>query len=516
MSNPNREFKIRILNDGSIEATEGVKVYRAQLQLDPVRRQTIEVLVDMLRESRLRKPQEFRALGENLYDCLLGNDIGKHLNQAINNREIEFLRVVLDFGEKQQALASWPWEYLYCPLQFGVGGTGYFLATKTRLVLMRVLHLDLDPVPLEVKDLPLRVLFVASSPDAAAENEEKLDEVLFERLLEELTQLKEESAGKIDLLPLTWSRRRHVKPEERERMIVTKRNFRSALLKFNPHVIHFIGHGICNEHGGQLALMAEDGTPHWLDGEAFVNLLEVARDLRLVFLHACESALADPYQAVSSVAMRLAHSNIPAVVAMQYKVEQGIASIFARKFYRALAEANSIDLAVQIGRNEIADQVESLAQNYAFGLPVLYLREPGTLFRLNGAQVADGPPLPKPAAGGASLSDVRGTAGDNAAQVICDRCNNPNPLGQPFCDNCGNSLVVVPRLCAQCKQPLKPKAKFCGNCGAPSENATRTGGLSAAPPASTTPMPASTSEAGGFDDSLRIWGARQWQQPDKS
>ena len=76
MSNPNREFKIRILNDGSIEATEGVKVYRAQLQLDPVRRQTIEVLVDMLRESRLRKPQEFRALGENLYDCLLGNDIG--------------------------------------------------------------------------------------------------------------------------------------------------------------------------------------------------------------------------------------------------------------------------------------------------------------------------------------------------------------------------------------------------------------------------------------------------------
>ena len=169
--------------------------------------------------------------------------------------------MVLDFGEKQQALASWPWEYLYCPLQFGVGGTGYFLATKTRLVLMRVLHLDLDPVPLEVKDLPLRVLFVASSPDAAAENEEKLDEVLFERLLEELTQLKDESAGKIDLLPLTWSRRRHVKPEERERMIVTKRNFRSALLKFNPHVIHFIGHGICNEHGGQLALM-EIGRAH--------------------------------------------------------------------------------------------------------------------------------------------------------------------------------------------------------------------------------------------------------------
>jgi hypothetical protein len=143
--------------------------------------------------------------------------------------------------------------------------------------------------------------------------------------------------------------------------------------------------------------VGEDGTADWVGEQDLAHVLSDVLAVRLVFLQACESALPSPEQAISGVAMRLAHINIPAVLAMQYRIEQGVANRFAGAFYGALVEGQTIDAAVQQGRIEIAVRARHWAVSRAFGLPVLYLREPEALL----ARPDPGAAAP-PAAGSAS------------------------------------------------------------------------------------------------------------------
>src|SRR5208282_6851868 len=75
----------------------------------------------------------------------------------------------------------------------GQGGTGYFLADQVKLILTRRLRLDLPLRSLRIDKLPMKVLFVASSP--------KGFDVEYENVLELLESFGPEMIKVTPLLP---------------------------------------------------------------------------------------------------------------------------------------------------------------------------------------------------------------------------------------------------------------------------------------------------------------------------
>jgi hypothetical protein len=455
---------------------------KAKLACGPVQRQTIEMLVRMLRENRLRDQREYEVLGSNLWAVLFDNEIGAELHAALQVKQVttQLLRVELEFEKGQEELAAWPWEYLFCPLKREEAQSGYFLAKRTRrLLLTRHLSLADAPRTLRVEQPPVRVLFVVASPDSG-DSRQELAEVQYQRLLEEFKELQ---AGdpRIQVMELISPHRASKEYQPDVPPKATYANFIDTVQDFEPHVIHFVGHGRCVNDGGEIAFVAPDYRAQWISDNRLSEGLMDFSATRLVFLQACESALPDPYQAISGMAMKLAHRNIPVVVAMQYRVENSVASLFARAFYRALAESHPVDVAVQLGRTAIDTHVSDWTQNRAFGLPVLYLRDSGALLPSDetrvGAinrQVIGSVPS---AATRSRDSNLQPPSAPERAVVanrqsdqldgVCPRCHTPY-TPSPNKNYCANVKCRLRLVCPfeDCRSTLAlGEQEMCGKCG---------------------------------------------------
>jgi hypothetical protein len=144
----------------------------------------------------------------------------------------------------------------------------------------------------------------------------------------------------------------------------TPKDLRAALVRFNPHVLVFAGHGYSSGSGGLVCV--EDGAPApW----PFPELVQTLRDthepaLRLTVLIACRGFVAAP---------ALLAAGVPAVVAMQPLggadfPETGV-SAFAEPFFSTLAHYGPIT-------DAYASACRSLAAStvpYAALMPTLWL-----------------------------------------------------------------------------------------------------------------------------------------------
>lgn len=446
----------------------------APLVIDHVQKSTIEMMVAMLRENRLRDEREYQVLGENLWAVLLDNKIGEALHDALQT-DGQMIRVELEFGGDQLWLARWPWEHLYCPLEPTNEQTGYFLARRTsRLLLTRQIGLR-STRRLLVQQPPVRVLFVVASPDAS-DDCEPLAEVQYLRLHEELQEFVTSLEGRIELVHLITPHKRSKEYIPNEKPKATYANFTEMLTTLEPHVVHFVGHGRCVANGGEVAFVGPDYKADWVSGSRIAEAFMDRQQTRLVFLQACESALPDPYQAISGVAMQLAHRNIPAVVAMQYKVENAVASDFARAFYGALVKSRPVDAAVQEARDKIAAHVSDWAQGRAFGLPVLYLRQFEALMPSEDQRGGrfDRPVAGKPVDAGAvpARRPTPAPGGDRLDQssidgdvLACPWCHTPY-VPSPTKNFCSNADCVRRLVCPLCRTRLRlGEEKVCGCCG---------------------------------------------------
>ena len=181
------------------------------------------------------------------------------------------------------------------------------------------------------------------------------------------------------------------------------------------------------------------------------------RGIRLAVLGACNSGRRDAINAWTGVAPALIKkASIPAVVGMQYTIQDHNTIAFTRRFYRALAAGQSIDAAVSDGRIAIASASES---DRDWGVPVLYLRtDDGVLF----------PKLPQVSRAARNpATPVRGDVGLGASTPAtgaaqCPKCQTAVQPGQKFCANCGRPLT-----CVNCGQPVLVAANFCPQCGHP-------------------------------------------------
>ncbi|MDP9312270.1 MAG: tetratricopeptide repeat protein [Chloroflexota bacterium] len=208
------------------------------------------------------------------------------------------------------SLASLPWELLCDPQ--APNDTG-FITRRRPLARLLTGGTQLPSIA-----PPLKVLLLISSPSEIEEHR-RVDVESERAAVEEATR------------PLREAGLLHLMIED----IVTPQRVQQALMRFRPHVLHYIGHGGYAEGlGGFLEWEDERGKP-LLHADAKIADLLRPRGLRAVVLHGCDTAAADTHTDFTGVAGALLGAGVPAVIAQQAKFTYESSQRASRTFYEA-------------------------------------------------------------------------------------------------------------------------------------------------------------------------------------
>jgi tetratricopeptide (TPR) repeat protein len=238
-----------------------------------------------------------------------------------------------------------PWEYLH--------DGNDFLALSGKAFLTRK-PIGLGEIEATESPQPLRLLVVVPNPNGVPElNSEKEIGVI----QEVVDPARRNGWLEVDYLETA-----------------TLSNIRSKIKHFQPHILHYTGHGgklpISNET--YLACEDDDSELKPLFGDDIRRITAGSTSLQLVVLSGCMTAQTHYHDALKGIGTNLLLGNLPAVVAMQYSIldESGIE--FARKFYAELSLGSSVLEAV----NEVRFRLYDLrgGDRADWGLPALYMR----------------------------------------------------------------------------------------------------------------------------------------------
>lgn len=411
---------------------------RGKICMDTLREQTIEVFSHWLTENKMKQREEFSVLGSHLYEALFG-DVNSAIRRVFeeefrnSQRQRPFapLRLVLNFSREARELAELPWEYLYYP---DGQERGFFIAAHAEIILARhvPINIDLDDLLKNIDKGPLRILIVVSKPeyeDVQGEDEQP------GRML-----------GSIDAEHVTTTIKGIHAIETSILDQPTKNSLIKRISAFRPHVVHFIAHGRYKDQKGELALVNENDQllADWIDDAGLADCFMEYKP-GLIFLHACEGAHSDSYKSFKGLALQLIYSKIPAVVAMQYAVQNDIADHFAITFYQSLSKGKAIDVAVQDGRRELGSCCRPSYSDRSFGCPVIYLpshRAEIVLVEAQEQQEQSRTQLP--------------TLGN------CPSCGAQNVLTNKYCWNCDLPLITCPYCSSLVIKKDKPHCVICG------------------------------------------------------
>ncbi|HYU83901.1 MAG TPA: CHAT domain-containing protein, partial [Kribbellaceae bacterium] len=304
--------------------------------------------------ARVWQPDEVRAFGVLLHRRLFaGPNVWPWIEKQTDGAALVRLTLSFPAEPPYSQLAALPWEYLYVPGE--PTRKGEFLAEREGFSLARYIPLRAGVPQLSPVERP-RLLAVVSSP-------ETLGEVVAEPVLAALR----DAAGLAGF-------------EHREVRLTSADEMRDAIAGWQPHLVHFLGHGEFDQAtgAGLLAFPAAGGRAAWV-GDAAVAKLFVSREHapRVVVLHACEGGVTDYDAQFAGVASTLTRAGAQCVVAMQYPVTNRAAIAFSTAFYRELAAHGTVDLAAQQARRELAGP--ELGDPRLVGIPVIYLHNDTSL-----------------------------------------------------------------------------------------------------------------------------------------
>jgi hypothetical protein len=117
-------------------------------------------------------------------------------------------------------------------------------------------------------------------------------------------------------------------------------DLQTQLMRFQPHIVHFSGHG---DNNGSIVVM-DDRRPVSVPLKALGDLFAILRDnVRLVVLNGCFS---------QPLAEQIAQV-IDCVIGMNEAIGDGAAIEFARAFYGGLANGKSVHTAFSLGINAL-------------------------------------------------------------------------------------------------------------------------------------------------------------------
>jgi formylglycine-generating enzyme required for sulfatase activity len=290
------------------------------------------------------------TIGRLLFKAVFAGEILSHWNTSRLHAHGGRLRLRLRTQDPE--LASWPWELLFDP-----NDSSPLVVTRDTPV-VRYLEMQGRSRPLWTLP-PLRILVVTAAPEGCiplAFREE------WEDLQRALAALKARADVELDLVEGCSLAKLHL------------------CLQKPVHILHFIGHGVFDEHLGEGQLLFENdhGGPDRVSGRELATAVRDRRELRLVVLNACEGARGGE-AAFTGVAGSLVRAGAPAVIAMRSVVTDQAAILFAQHFYEGVAKELPVDIA-------LADARKAMYAKYRDGVewatPVLFMRSPnGRLFR---------------------------------------------------------------------------------------------------------------------------------------
>ncbi|MEP6780530.1 MAG: CHAT domain-containing protein [Gemmatimonadaceae bacterium] len=302
-----------------------------------------------------------RDLGIRLFELLNRDDVGKRWaaeRDAANALNVPVgtvkLRTYLDVRDEE--LARIPWELLFDKSE-GVAlsrsDAGMPIVRYSKSVLSKIATTDSG-----IADSELRVLLIVGCrPEANAV-----------RWLDELRSF----------LELVCPQRNIIDFEIFEAQAQTERGklkavLRSAIEDFQPHILHFIGHGRIENGEGALELFdaSVNNEIAWT-AEEFKSFLTQSPP-RLVLLNACRTstAAADgdaPIRVLASMSASALSAKVASVISMQHDITSDAAVTFSKTFYTQLVAQQPLDVAVTKGRIAISDLPEPPGMNWP--LPV--------------------------------------------------------------------------------------------------------------------------------------------------
>ena len=299
------------------------------------------------------------TFGKQLFNAVFGGEVGTLWHERTDHlKRGQYVRLVLRPDHNTaRPLLNVPWEYLHDEREDGEG----FLATDRKTPVSR-LPWGLSSEALEPLGEPLRVLVVISAPHGLSElqvlntarEEDLILEAQAEAQREGLVQVEFTPNASLDMLS-------------------------SYLREFDPHLLHFIGHGVFDSQKdeGSLLMETSNGQKLRVSNKEFAELLEEdAVSLRGVLLWACQSARVSRNEGYADLGPRLLRADFPAVVAMQFSVLDSSAMQFGSVLYREIARGKSLDIALTEGRKELQKRGPNSVD---FATPTLYLTDPNCL-----------------------------------------------------------------------------------------------------------------------------------------
>lgn len=350
--------------------------------------------------------QELLNIGQRLFLALCGTEApgtGRRESQEQSIRSVlrgviqRTLRrrgsvaLTLSFAPGCEEFVRYPWELLH-------NGEHFLLASGVFTLTRALLRPEMPPGSELPVHPPLRVLYIGASPvDCPPLEIEKS----FDALQRGLSRLTEEDQLLLDRLsPPTF--------DELVRYLNSLGGvsaFDDKYTTFPCYAIHFDGHGAfgrlcpaqdcdelndinassCNRcrtplRGVKsqtfLCFCDNEGLNRFIDTETLRELF-VSSDVRLAVFSACETATVTEENrrhrnrraAIdATLATALVMSQVPAVVAMPFSIEDELSPTFVLHFYEALADGRTLEEALSRARQAMLP----LSKHHSWFIPVLY------------------------------------------------------------------------------------------------------------------------------------------------
>lgn len=361
-----------------IEPSSGLTPVRTYRDFDlEIARQGDQIITRVLRSSEgedqaaltisvfslqdLDDTEDLTGLDERIGRCLLADAIGERWAASTATADQAGEGVRLRIIVQDETLAGVVWE--------AARARGKWLALRPQTPVVRYVPAPRPTPALSVRG-PLRMLVLVGAGGETG--------------LVSLDYSKERDQLNEALQPLVVAKSLELHWAEGA---VTRQALQDMLRRFQPHLLHYIGHGaydpVTREGCLFLARPKPDGgmTHYQLSTTDLVLLLD-GSPIRFAFLNACQTG-----QTISGMAGSLVRAVLPAALGMRTDVPDQAAAAFAGAFYRALADGWPVDTAVVEGRRLLAMQHGTSASTWA--IPVLYMRSAdGVLFELAPALLA--------------------------------------------------------------------------------------------------------------------------------
>jgi len=286
------------------------------------------------------KAAQLKAIGARLFDLWLGR-FWQELRADIPTAGRRLLVVASD----QAAVLNLPWELLRLdgaadPLGVDAAwGVCRFPQSNLPTDFQRT-----DAVGSKQGGAPLRVLFLAASPQGFPELDYEREEELFLGALESSATLEIGDLG-------------------------TFKELGDRIDSFKPHIVHLSGHATTGDAGAAFAFESEAGDADLRSAQRIAAVFRGA-GVRCAFVSGCGTAVAPSRDLLGGVCQSLVANGVPLAIGWAASIIDNVATEVAKSFYSTVVDGRPADFALARARSSV--RVEPDSGDPSWSLPILY------------------------------------------------------------------------------------------------------------------------------------------------